>query len=229
MTNYNKSTYRIDSVADDMTPASTFHLRKENRDITYAEYYRTRWNRPVTNMTQPLLVTVPTKRDRNRGDANEKVHLIPELCGMTGLTEEMRANFTQMSEVQRFTRQTPSQRVDGLMRFRRRLAECQSIQNELRSWGLQFSDELVQCHGRKIPNQTIVQGNASYPVLNDKADWSGQVRSKLMAKSTKLANWFVVCPFRMQDQVLAFIGLIQETGRGMGFQIDDPKKVYVEG
>ena len=89
MTHYNKKTYRIDDVDFEKNPSTTFHLRKENRDVTYAEYYQTRYNLTVRNMTQPLLVSRPSRRDVNRGD-DQPVYLIPELCGMTGLSDDQK-------------------------------------------------------------------------------------------------------------------------------------------
>jgi aubergine-like protein len=46
-------------------------------------------------MGQPLLVSMPKDRDR-RGGIEGPVLLVPELCNMTGLTDEQRANFKLM-------------------------------------------------------------------------------------------------------------------------------------
>ena len=90
MTLYNKKTYRVDEVDFDKTPMSTFHLRKEDREVTYLEYYRSRYpEATITDMNQRLLVSRPSRRDLNRGDAQPQ-YLIPELCSMTGLTKEQR-------------------------------------------------------------------------------------------------------------------------------------------
>ena len=43
----------------------------------------------VRNATQPLLVSRPTIKDVNRGN-DQPIYLIPELCGMTGLSDSMR-------------------------------------------------------------------------------------------------------------------------------------------
>jgi aubergine-like protein len=89
MTHYNKRTYRIDDIDFTMNPMSTFHLRKEDRDITYAEYYKKRYEVDVRNTSQPMLVSRPSRRDVNRGD-DQPVYLIPELCGMTGLSDQQK-------------------------------------------------------------------------------------------------------------------------------------------
>ena len=89
MTKYNDRTYRIDDIDFDMTAMSTFHLRKENRDVTYKEYYDMRYKIKIQFGDLPLLVSRPTKRDRNRGDT-QMVYLLPECCVVTGITDDMR-------------------------------------------------------------------------------------------------------------------------------------------
>lgn len=89
MTIYNRKTYRVDDVDFDKNPSSTFHHRRGDRLMTYAEYYHTQYQLDIINLTQPLLVSRPSRRDVNRGDS-EPIYLIPELCGMTGLSEDQR-------------------------------------------------------------------------------------------------------------------------------------------
>jgi aubergine-like protein len=89
MTHYNKRTYRIDDIDFEQNASSTFHLRKEDTDISYVDYYKNRYQVVVRNPTQPLLVSRPTRRDVNRGD-DKPIYLLPELCGMTGLTDEQK-------------------------------------------------------------------------------------------------------------------------------------------
>jgi aubergine-like protein len=90
MTLYNDKTYRIDDIDFDKTPMSTFHLRKEDRDITYKEYYQKHYEVNIKDERQFLLVSRPSrnKPDNQQGASmrDDTVYLIPELCGMTGLT-----------------------------------------------------------------------------------------------------------------------------------------------
>ena len=50
------------------------------------EYYKSRYNENVSDVNQPLLIN----KDRKTGN---EVALIPELCLLTGLTDQMRADF----------------------------------------------------------------------------------------------------------------------------------------
>lgn len=89
MTHYNKKTYRIDDIDFEKNPDSMFFLRKEKREVSYYEYYSTRYMVDIKDRKQPLLVSRPSRRDINRGD-DKPIYLIPELCGMTGLSEDQR-------------------------------------------------------------------------------------------------------------------------------------------
>ena len=40
------------------------------------------------------------------------IYLIPELCTLTGLTDQMKADFKVMKDVAQFTRVTPTQRQE---------------------------------------------------------------------------------------------------------------------
>jgi hypothetical protein len=65
---------------------------------------------------QPMLVSRPKKKNRKSGD-DILIYLVPELCCMTGLTDNMRANPRLMQDLDKFTRLAPSQRVEWLQKF----------------------------------------------------------------------------------------------------------------
>ena len=47
---------------------------------------------------QPLLVSRPKAKDMKRGMTGP-LHLLPEQCSITGLTDELRVNFTVMKDL----------------------------------------------------------------------------------------------------------------------------------
>lgn len=71
-------------------------------------------------MQQPMLVTKSKSKDLNSG-MPETVYLIPELCRMTGLTDDMRTNFKLMTALAEHTRMGPNLRVKKLLAFSQRL------------------------------------------------------------------------------------------------------------
>lgn len=67
----------------DSSPNSTFQLRTGEK-VTYREYYKNKYQIPINNDSQPMLVTRLKPRERRAGQA-ELVYLVPELCRATGI------------------------------------------------------------------------------------------------------------------------------------------------
>lgn len=62
----------------------------------------------IRDLDQPLLISLTKARERRSGEA-EYVYLVPELCRLTGLTDEMRADFHLMRDLGRMcTFESPS-------------------------------------------------------------------------------------------------------------------------
>jgi aubergine len=80
VTGYNNRTYRVDDVAWDLSPLSTFE-KKEGEKISYMEYYAKSHGINIKNSEQPLL----SHKVRRKGADDEIIYLIPELCNMTGM------------------------------------------------------------------------------------------------------------------------------------------------
>ena len=68
---------------EDMTPASSFTLK--DVETTYMQYYKERYGIDIKNPSQPLIHALGKKI---KGKATE-IYLIPELCSLTGLTDEV--------------------------------------------------------------------------------------------------------------------------------------------
>lgn len=90
LTDYTNKTYRIDSIDFQKNPKSTFDTR--DGPVSFAEYYKKKYNIVIKDLNQPLLISKAKARDI-RGGQSDYVALIPELCRCTGLTDQMRNNF----------------------------------------------------------------------------------------------------------------------------------------
>lgn len=224
MTHYNKKTYRIDEVSEDHSPLSTFHYRKEDREITYMEYYETRYQLRINDTTQRLLISRPTRRDINRGE-DKPIFLIPELCGMTGLTEAMRKDFRVTQDLACYTRVDPDRRVQSLLSFRRRLQNTEAIQRELNGWGLSFANDLVSCRGRCIGDSIkIASGRGNFDIRNN--DWTRDLDRAPMARTVELLNWVVFVPRELSNQARNFVKEMEMCGRAQSFRMGEPR--YIE-
>jgi len=76
--------YRVDDIDYDTKVTSKI----EGTDYTYLEYYKEKYGKTISDKNQPLLVHFQ-KRKNALGELVIKIiHLVPELCKMTGLTDK---------------------------------------------------------------------------------------------------------------------------------------------
>lgn len=104
-----------------------------------------------------MLVSRPKKKDQREG-APELLYLLPELCNMTGLTDDQRANFGLMKDMGVHTRVDPTKKGNEVMGLRRRMDGNEKVVERLKGWGVKFSDNLVKLQGRTLPQETIIMG-----------------------------------------------------------------------
>jgi aubergine-like protein len=109
LTRYNNRTYKIDDILWDNNPNEEFSLHNGER-ITYHDYYKKHYNISIRDLRQPLLMHRPKKNKKNGeggaaapaatagasggngGQQDNAVCLVPELCYITGLSTDIRAD-----------------------------------------------------------------------------------------------------------------------------------------
>lgn len=69
----------------------------------------------------------------------------------------MRANFTVMRDLATHTRVEPPKRVKNLLEFISRINSSEAVQEDMRAWGMQFSEELVSIKARVLPGEKVLQ------------------------------------------------------------------------
>ncbi len=149
VTRYNNKTYRVEKVDFSLTPESTF--TKGDEEISFKAYYESRYKETITDMAQPMLIHV----DRKTGN---QVCLIPELCCLTGLTDNMRSDFRLMKDLSIITH-TDAQR---------KVAECKNLfevfnsnercQQKMKEWKLGFREQPVEMTGVKYSAGRMLMG-----------------------------------------------------------------------
>nr|CAD7263546.1 unnamed protein product [Timema shepardi] len=122
-----------------------------------------------------MLVSRSKPRELRAG-MSELVYLVPELCRMTGLTDEMRANFHLMRSLAEHTRVGPDVRIQKLNNFCNRLLGEQAVRQDLEEWNLQLSNRLVEFNGRILPQEKILQAQDIKYDAGADTDWTRNLR-----------------------------------------------------
>ncbi|XP_054612081.1 piwi-like protein 1 isoform X4 [Dunckerocampus dactyliophorus] len=112
---YNKI-YRIDDIAWDQTPNNTFTLG--DTDISFKNYYKNKYDLKIKDDNQVLLIGNEMSVRPSQAPG-EPVMLIPELCCLTGLTDQMRSDDTIMTHINL----PPEERAQHLYSFSNRIQE----------------------------------------------------------------------------------------------------------
>lgn len=220
ITDYNNTTYRVDRVETGMTPMSTF--QKKGEAISYMDYYKSRYNIAIRDPNQPMLVS-KAKARQVRGGSPEEFFLVPELCRLTGITDQMRNNFHLMKAMSEHTRVDPRNRQERLKDFNRRLHSSEESQRAFNEFGLDLDKTLVSVRGRQIPREVILFDRAEVP-LKDNADWTGDLRNvKLYSKQAELKNWTVITTRKIRRETDEFVKMLMQAGRGLGLNVANPQ------
>ncbi|XP_062547222.1 protein aubergine-like [Armigeres subalbatus] len=217
LTGYNNKTYTIHDVSFDTTPSSTFETK--NGKISFVDYYQQKYNIRIRDPNQPMLLSRAKKRDLRAG-GNELMALVPELCQMTGLTEQMRSDFRMMRAMSDHTRLNPDRRIERLETFNRRLQTTPESTEVFKVWQMELDKRLIELPGRILPVETIFFSTTAPGVAaGDNADWTMHFRNQPMFATIRLDHWYLIVPNRVQREANDFMGCLMQAARGMRFEI----------
>ncbi|XP_069136145.1 piwi-like protein 1 [Argopecten irradians] len=227
LTRYNNKTYRVDDIDWDKNPNSTFSGR--GGEISFKEYFKKSYDRTIIDDTQPMLVS-RTKPKEVRMGRPEKILLVPELCILTGLSDDVRSDFSVMRDVASHTRIAPEGRCNTLSGFMNQINKTPEVKQELQGWRLRFSQNLLQLQGRVLPMETVKM--AEDVVCNyrqEDADWTRSLRGNKLLTSVNLTNW-VVC-FTRQDSGNArdLFETLNKVGDKMDMEFHRPRLCELNG
>ncbi|KAK9886691.1 hypothetical protein WA026_017610 [Henosepilachna vigintioctopunctata] len=227
LTYYNNKTYRIDDVSDKLSPKSTFTL-KSGEQITYEKYFQDKYKLKIHVPTQPILISRLSKREIAAG-AQEEIHLIPEFCQMTGLSDEQRSNFHLMSAVAQHTRVPPAGRMDKLRDFVKRLTANKDIVNEVKRWDLNIATSLIQFNGRTLNNEGIRVGESQMIPSGPKADWTNGLRNTKLLIAAKMERLVVITKSDDLRRTEDFMKALIQVARGMKWNLGNYEIETVDG
>lgn len=224
LTRYNNKTYRIDDINFDLNPTKTFMMRE--KEISYVQYYEEHYGKKLKDLQQPLLISRPKKRDNPRKPENDgPVHLIPELCCRTGISDEMREDFGIMRDIAAHTRVKPDQRGHTMRDFIEEMHKNKECSTTLNGWGLQFANDIVKFQARVMEPEKIYLKNATCSYNQDDADWSRDMRGAQLISSVHLEKYLLIFSRRDSQNAQDFYNALNDVGYGMGMKISEPEVV----
>lgn len=215
MTKYNQRTYLVDDVAWDLSPRSTFE-KKSGEKITYLEYYESVHNITIKNADQALLAH---RVRRKNTDETETIFLIPELCYMTGITDEMRSDFRMMKDVAVHTRVSPKGRVSGVESFMQKINREPETKKILNDWNMEISAECMRAEGMQLEAPELCYRGKTIP---RSADWGREMRDSPLVEAKDLNDWLVISTDRDRPTAHELVDNMRQVGGPIGIRVNDP-------
>ncbi|XP_041456323.1 piwi-like protein 1 [Lytechinus variegatus] len=221
LTKYNNKTYRIDDIDFNTTPQDTFETR--SGPVTYVDYFKKSHDRVLTDLKQPMLISNPKKREAKKGIG--PALLPPELCFLTGLSDEIRSNFSIMKDLATHTRIGPKERCQELTKFIRKIDNDTTAKSYLRDWGMEFDDQPVKFSGRVLPPEKLFQKLKQFSYSPNNADWSRDSRGNALTDAKLLRNWKIFFTRKDSNRGQDFINTLGRVANPMGMNMAKPSIV----
>ncbi|CAG0893792.1 unnamed protein product [Darwinula stevensoni] len=221
LTRYNNKTYRIDDIDWSQNPLNTFSTSQG--EVTYVDYYKKHYNIETLDPKQPLLLSRQKRRRRDEEGETRLICLIPQLCYMTGLTDQMRKDFKIMKDISTHMRVTPDQRQASLMRFIRNVNSTPEAKKLLSDWGLELAEKSVELEGRQFPPEKILFSGGQARTASVEADWTRDLCSTGVLSPVSLRNWIVVYPRKFEVVVREFLGMYKRCAPQLRIEVYDPQ------
>ncbi|XP_063160553.1 piwi-like protein 4 [Candoia aspera] len=224
LTRYNNRTYRIDDIEWSVKPTDTFQKR-DGTQISYEDYYKQQYNVVLTDLNQPMLVSQLKSKGSSSAESRV-VHLVPELCYLTGLGRHATSDFRLMRDFAQRTHLSPECRHQQLSRLADNIQRNKDARLELENWGLQMGSQTLLT-GRVVTSEKILMQNETCLPANP-ADWFRDLHNMKIISGTPLESWLVLCSYKYTELAHNFVNCLRRVGRPMNFRIEYPRIVQIE-
>ena len=151
MTKYNRRIYRIDRVEYKMNPMCKF-IKHDGSEISFAEYYQHQYKIHINIPQQPLLVYI----DKKKGDTDKEIYLIPELCVMTGLTNEQRSDRKLMGNLDKVIKPHAGERLQKCAELIQGFSNNSKTKQLMNEWKLKIDSTPMEVTGTKINSGNLL-------------------------------------------------------------------------
>jgi len=218
LTRYNNDKiYIIDEVDLEKTPASKF----ESKDgpVSYLDYYKKKYGIKINVLDQPLLI----HRDKKK---NQEIHLIPELCYLTGLTDEMRANFNLMKEMANITKGSAAEKMEESRQLINQFLQNKDCLEEMKKWGLTITNSPLNLTGTKINVGNCLmhkkQDGSRYSFNIDESNDIDRKIQTEMYNQPPLNSWVIFSTQKDENLANSFLETLGQVQSTFNYKMNKP-------
>lgn len=223
LTKYNNRTYRIDDIDWGQNPQSIFTAPNIG-EMSYEEYYWKNYKLKISDRQQPLLISMPKSKEQTKGQ-KQPICLVPELCLLTGLSEQVRTNFRVMKEIADQTRLGPQERIKVIEGLLDKIAKTPEAVTELSNWHLEFARKLLTIPSRQLLPEKIFTHSKEFTYKQFSADWASEMRNEKLRVPVDLNKWILIFPSREGGIAKDFISVLDRVCPSFGMNVSACKAI----
>ncbi len=228
LTRYNgDKSYYIDGVDLDKTLDFKFEIKNkqnEKSEVTIKEYYETRYKIQFTDLNQPLLIN---KSMRTGGI----IYLVPELCILTGLTDENRANTNLMKELSNVTKGSAVSKVKDIKSFMEGIINLKEYQAESERWGIYLDENPLQFSSTKLAPGRILMSmqnnNTRHSFDIETANFDREIQHEMYAQPS-LKKWLIFVGQRDGQHAETCMNTFKQVSDTFRYSMNKPDVITVK-
>ena len=225
--------YRISDITIDKNPENTT-IPVKNKDglpvsQSLVNYYKIQYTIDIKDKSQPLLIHKP------KGRENEFVYLVPELCYLTGMDEDMkdkdglRRSMVSRTKTNANDKMTNISKIKDLLFNKEKKKTKNTIYppqapNDIRhEWGIQFKHFCTTKGRELLPPEIIFDGNFVTKPQR------GRFRQSKVKKTVDFPKkeWVCVTSRECKDTARSMIDSLKRASGSLGVHIESPDIVAI--
>lgn len=218
LTRYNNDkVYILDGIDMMKSPKDKFDTK--NGPVSYLEYYKSKYGYKIQNSDQPLLI----HRDKRTG---MEIRLIPELCYLTGLTDDMRANFNLMKELSVITKGNAQEKLKECRDLINNFNSNNECQQEMQNWGLTINNTPLTLCGARIQAGNYLMhktkdGNRYSFAIDDAPDVDRKIQAEMFTQPA-LNTWAIFATMKDESLANQFVETMKQVQGTFNYQMKPP-------
>ncbi len=234
----NKQTYVVSDIDFELTP-ETYQFNEGENKTSILDYFRRKYLIDIKVRDQPLILSVKKQRDGKE----QKTYLVPELCSLTGLPEELREDRFALKQFSVYTKLTPDQRIQEAKRL---LSSFSSVNRKtsrgaatapedkkesvvgtfMASWNMDLAMEPNEIFGRVLLPQEIAVGGGKIIRVPESGQFFFRERVSVPLAMDK---WILVHTDRDQSTATTFLDVLYKAAQTFGIVVDYPEYATSRG
>jgi len=229
----NYRTYSIDDIDFGLNP-NTYKFPTPEGLMSVTEYMYKKYKIEVKDKNQPLLLHIK----RNRDGTEQNIYLVPELCAIAGLSDEMAGDYNAMKQISVYTKLNPDDRMKKVTRLLKLLTGTEETKSEkpgeenkdsapsakdiCNDWKFLIDPNPVEVIARKAPPVRIKLKNGQIKEVRD----NGQFDLKAgIFKSLKIDPWAIVFEEGKRDMVEEFVDTLYKAAKTIDIEVAHPQYI----